>query len=268
MHHLTNLKDNADIGNNVLSGSAPEMRDSKVIFRGTGNVLHCEPGVKLQSSSIEFNGNNGLVFLSASKRNYNISLAVNNNCTIAFGHDNYFNGLFHAIASEERSIIVGDEGLFSFGIWLRTADPHLVYDVDSQKRINTSKDIVIGDHVWIGQSALILKGSVIGSGSIVGAMGVVSGKTIPSNTSWAGNPVRQIRRGIFWDGDCVHSWTGEQTERSMVYTRNPAVYDTNEATIAPELLTGKLQALKDAKSRKDWLEEFCYGNKSTSRLAI
>ena len=104
--------------------------------------------------------------------------------------------------------------LFSFGVWFRTADPHLIYDAESHQRINFSKDIIVGDHVWIGQNALILKGTQIGSGSIIGAGSVAANKILQSNASFAGNPVRMIRNHIFWDGACVHKWTFTETEKS------------------------------------------------------
>lgn len=64
-------------------------------------------------------------------------------------------------------------------------------------RINNSKSIYIGDHVWIGQNALILKNTQIGSGSIIGAMSLVSHKKVASNCVYAGNPAQKIKENIF-----------------------------------------------------------------------
>ena len=44
------------------------------------------------------------------------------------GSDNYLNGTLNVIVSEERHVLIGSGGLYSFGIFIRTADPHLVYD--------------------------------------------------------------------------------------------------------------------------------------------
>ena len=46
---------------------------------------------------------------------------------------------------------------------IRTADPHIIYDIH-RKRINPSKSVFIGDHVWCGQNVLLLKGCRVGSG--------------------------------------------------------------------------------------------------------
>ena len=71
--------------------------------------------------------------------------------------------------------------MFSVGIWLRISDPHLIYDSFTHTRINPTKSIYIGDHVWVGQDVLILKDSYVGSGSILAARTVLSSKIVPSN---------------------------------------------------------------------------------------
>ncbi len=167
-------------------------------------------------------------------KQYKINLSVYSNCSIIIGRNVYtnsYNTTSSVIASEECTIIIGDGCLFSFGIYIRTADPHLVYSIDSKERINYSRDILIGDHVWVGQGATILKGTVIGSGSIIGAMGVVAGKTIPSNESWAGNPSRCIGKNIFWDRHCVHTWTSEQTARYANLDTDDFIFCKDEYTI-------------------------------------
>lgn len=139
------------------------------------------------------------------------------------GENNYFNGILYIIASEHSDIFIGANCLFSFGIWIRTADPHLIYDIASCERLNYSKSIFIGDHVWVGQNALILKGTKIGSGSVIGGMAVPHGK-IPSNTCYVGNPAKEIQKDIFWRGDCVHRWSKEKTLEEIVDTSSEYIF--------------------------------------------
>ena len=197
---------------NIFCGELPEMNNSQVQFTGKNNILYCEPGVRLVNSKIQFNGDNSVVYLSENRHNYLLAIGIPNNCVFYSGKNNYFNGILNVVLSEQKHVFIGSNCLFSFGNWLRVADPHLVYSVETKKRINPSKSIYIGDHVWIGQAAMILKGSRIFSGSIVGAASVVAGKEIKSNESWAGNPAKKIAEGIFWENPCVHLWTDAETK--------------------------------------------------------
>ena len=188
--------------------------NSEIIFYGHNNILTIENNTKLLNSKIIFSGNNSYLYISSSNHNIAIKADLNNNNNIYIGKNNYFNGILNMIASEEKNIVIGDNCLLSYGITIRTADPHLLYDINSLYRINQSKDVLIGDHVWIGQDVTLLKGSIIHSGSVIGAKSVVtSSKKIRSNEIWAGNPVKKVREGIFWLEDCVHKWTNENTKK-------------------------------------------------------
>ena len=203
--------------------------------------------------------------LGASGHPYCLAVTINNNCSFVVGRNVYFNGQLSAVVSEERTIAIGDGCLLSFGIWIRTADPHLIIDVRTRRRINPSKDVVVGDHVWIGQDALLLKGTTIGSGSIVGARSVVAGKRIPSNASWAGNPVRRVRDGVFWEDSCVHTWTSEQTRKSERYRSGRFVYKVGRHTLADDFVAPA------ANSPEERLAHYLlvgYGKGHRNRLAV
>ncbi|MBQ6261625.1 MAG: hypothetical protein IJK59_10310 [Firmicutes bacterium] len=201
-------------GNAVL-GTIPVLNNSKIRFSGKNNILYCESGVRLSNSFLDFNGSNSLIYLGSNRHDYLLHVFINNDQVFHMGKDNYINGKLTAVLSEQKHVFIGSCCLFSTEIVFRNADPHLIYDIDTKKRINLSKSIFVGDHVWIGQRSMLLKGTQIDSGSIIGAMSVVSGKKIPHNSSWAGNPVRQIKSGVFWDGDCVHTWMQNHTDISM-----------------------------------------------------
>ncbi len=212
---------------NCVIGENPTLKNSVVKFVGKNNILFCEKDVILVNSEIIFNGSNSLIYLSSNKHEYKLGVTINNNQVCFFGKHNYMNGKINIILSEEKHIFIGGDNLLSFGIWMRNADPHLIYDSKTKKRINPTKSIFVGDHVWIGQSALILKGTIIGSGSIVGAMSVVSGITIPSNECWGGVSAKRLKTGVFWEGSCVHSWTELKTQKSQIYEEDTYIYNKN-----------------------------------------
>ena len=137
--------------------------------------------------------------------------------------------------------------MFSFGIFVRTADPHLIYDSTTKGRINPSASVFIGDHVWVGQDVLILKGTRIGSGSIVGGATCIAGKMIPSNVTIGGNPARIIRENVFFLPNCVHSWTDDVIEEYSIKLYNqPTTTFTPLETVQTGACTYKIFVYKSA----------------------
>lgn len=234
MQKITNFSDLEVLtDDNQIAGTFPELINSSINFSGKGNVVFCEKGVKLVNSSINFYANNSIVYLCESKHDYKLSISLYNDNVFYSGKNNYYNGALNVILSEQKHLFIGNNCLISFGIWVRNADPHLIYEIDSKKRINPTKSIFIGDHVWLGQSAMILKGTEIESGSIIGAMSVVSGKKIPNNSLWAGNPAKKIKENIFWDAACVHTFTEEKTKKSQHNKNTPFIYTSDPSEYIP-----------------------------------
>lgn len=241
--------------NNKFLGTPPVMKGSFIRFNGSGNILFCEKGVRLINSSIQFNGNDSVIFLCENWHDYILNVTVYNKSAFFVGRNNYINDELNAILSERKHLFIGNDGLFSLGIWMRLADPHLVYDANSKQRINPSKSVFIGDHVWLGQGAYILKGTHIHSGSVVGAGSVVAGKKIPSNTSWAGNPARELRRDVFWNKPCVHAWSEEETQQSQVFDDNRHIYRNDPEVYLPfDELDRRLTEAANATERYEYLQ--------------
>ena len=214
-----------DERNNQIIGFKPELNNSKINFKGKNNRLICEENVKLYNSNLNFNADNSIIYLSSNRNRYFLNVSIFNNSGCFIDENNYMNGTLNLILSEEKHILIGKESIFSFGIWVRMADPHLMYDADTNQRINFTESIYFGDHVWIGQDAFILKGTQIGSGSIVGAKSLVSNKKISSNTVWAGNPAKEIKSNVFFDSSSVHAYTQQQTINSITYDSNEWIYE-------------------------------------------
>lgn len=215
---------------NTIVGS-PAFNNSKVRFWGKNNILYCENGITLNNSIIDFNGSNSLIYLGSTRyKKYSLGVYINNNQVFYMGKNNYINdnGKLTVVLSEEKHVYIGNECLLSTEIIIRNADPHLIYDVNTNKRTNETKSIFIGDHVWVGQRAVLLKGTQIDSGSIIGAMSVVANKKIPHNTSWAGNPAKQIGKDIFWNGNVVHTWTKNDTDLSKDWEKYKKNKNLNE----------------------------------------
>lgn len=243
-----------DVGENkIIHGdiNGIEFEQSSITFNGSNNIIVIEDGVKMKNCVLKINGENTLFYLSKSKHWYYLDITGNNNTAIYFGKNCFLNGRLVAVTSERQNIFIGNDGLFSYGITLRTADPHLVFDCETKHRINHSASVLLGDHVWLGQGAMLLKGTQIGSGSIIGAAAVCAGKKIPSNASYAGNPAKLIKQGVFFTNKCVHQWTEEMTAENEIDDSEEWIYSHDKYTVS---LTDVDEALKKCKSAEEKLE--------------
>lgn len=210
---IVNLKNG-----NQICGTFPELDNSEIRFMGQNNILFCEEGVRLQESLLEFHQDNSVIYLGNNKQAYKLNVSLWHESVFHMGRNNYINQNMQVLLGEQRHCFIGDSCMFSWGIMIMNSDAHLVYSVETGKRINFAKSVYIGDHVWLGHDCLLLKGTQVDSGSIIGAGSVVANKKIPHNESWGGNPARQLSDKIFWDGTSVFGWTLEETSMSENYS--------------------------------------------------
>lgn len=272
MEILTDIKERGSIENNKVmlekENAEVYLKDTRITFKGNNNILYLEDGVKIYNSTIIFEGDDSVVFLCKNKEIYYLNITMYNNNAFYMGQDNYMNGKINAILSEQKHIVIGDGGIFSFGIWLRIADPHLVYDSETMMRKNQTRSIFIGDHVWIGQSSMILKGTKIGSGGVVGAMALVAGKKISSNTIWGGNPAKEIERDVFFTNTCVHRFKEKETEESMKFTGEKFIYKEDSATKNFDIIDKELSGCKTSEKLLKYMKDNIRYNVDKNRFYV
>ena len=258
-------------GNRVIFGAHVRLNEKNIIFgEGRDNILYLADGLDLGDSVFKFMGSRSLIFLGKNEHQYDIKATVFNDAALCIGEDNYFNQgnePMHIILSEQKHFLMGSYCNFSFNVWVRNADPHLIYSAETKERLNPTKSVYIGDHVWLGQNVTLLKGTQIGSGSIIGAGAVVSGKKIASNTIWAGNPARQIKDKIFWAGISVHNWVERQTEHYKKFDTDEVIYERDTETFSFDDIDRQLSARKTADDKLSYLLELSK-NQSKNRFAI
>lgn len=171
---------------------------SKVEVNGTCNKIIIEEGCILKHSHVFIKGSNNTVILSRECVLCGLEIWIeddNNRCFI--GENTWITGNTHLAIIEGTKISVGERCLFSSDITVRTGDSHTILNAEGQ-RINPSKDIAIGDHVWIGNKVIILKGSIVSTDSVVGA-GTLVNKAFKPNVIIAGVPGKVVRDDINWD---------------------------------------------------------------------
>jgi len=88
--------------------------------------------------------------------------------------------------------------MLSGDITMDVSDMHSILDVETGRRLNPPRDILIGDHVWLAHGVRVMKGAQIGQDSIIGSRAMVCG-AIPANSLAVGTPARVMRSGVTWD---------------------------------------------------------------------
>lgn len=120
------------------------------------------------------------------------------NNEIIIGNQTTMEGNTQLAACEQTKIVIGSDCMFSSNIYVRTTDSHSIIDLNGN-RLNTAKDIIIGNHVWVGMQCLILKGANIPNNCIIGARSLISAKLrANANSLIAGQPAMMIKGSINW----------------------------------------------------------------------
>lgn len=196
---------------------APRFR-RKIILRGKNNRCPYVPW----KCTVKIIGDNNTVEIDPSVKNFTGYIKIGdfcepaNNCIIRIGKNCTSNETKIIIMEDNTSLSIGNDCMFSCGITFCLSDLHPLYCKASNKLLNKSKDLIVGEHVWIGMHATILKNSYIAKNSIVGAYAVVAGKFTEENCVLAGNPARVVKRQVCWHRDWPNRYradsAGEYTE--------------------------------------------------------
>ena len=250
---------------NIIYGDLSKQINLKYEFKGKNNIIFFAGGSR--NVNIIFRGSNGVVFIGENSRT-NGSIDVPSNGLCYIGNGSTFNGASFRVF-EAKNIIVGNDCMFSWTIWISTCDHHLIMDCNTNNRVNYSKSVYIGDHVWCGQESAISKGSFIASGAIIGAKSMAC-KNCYSNTANAGNPIKEVKQDLFWlrDDPCANQWTKEQT---LKYSNIPNdnfkyTYNQNEF-LSPKAIEAKLDSLNTAQEKLEFIYDAIYCNQNKNRFA-
>lgn len=165
-------------------------------IKGKNNLIHIGVGTKLHGCKIIISGSNNILHIDRKCRLCNTTLWIDDdNNEIIINEFTTIEGGSIA-AMEGTKIHLGRDCMLSLNIDIRSGDSHAIYSQNN--RINKSKDIRIGNHVWIGARSTILKGSYIADGSIIGHSSIVNKNLFEPNSIYVGQPARKVKDGIEW----------------------------------------------------------------------
>lgn len=172
---------------------------TSINIRGRGNRVFVEKGLtRLINCRITILGDNNTIHIGKGCKLTDASLHIEDDGgVITIGDGTIISGKTHLACIEGQTISIGEGCLFSANITLRTGDSHSIIDKDG-KRINPSKDITIGTHVWVGNTVIILKGTIIKDNCVVATGSVLTGKEFPSNSIIGGVGGKVLKEKISW----------------------------------------------------------------------
>jgi len=121
----------------------------------------------------------------------------NSGSYLGIGHKTTVGEALFAVTEPNSKIIIGADCMIAHDIEIRCGDSHSILDMETGARINYAKNVCIKDHVWVGAYAKILKGVTVEQNCIVG-LGAVVTKDIAANRVAAGNPAKEVGKGVNW----------------------------------------------------------------------
>ncbi len=199
VHKLERYKD--DQGNEIVYDG--EIRDAKIDirFKGSNNRLVISPKADVKDLLVTFSGDNGQIDIEQTTKKragLRFELRCGHESRIRIGENVGCAGRTFLSAVEGVSVTIGADVMFAKNIEVRGDDTHPIFDVHTEKRVNPSQSIVVGEHVWIAKHAVVMGGVTIGDGSVIGFRSIVT-SSIPNNCIAVGAPARVVRRDIAWE---------------------------------------------------------------------
>ena len=158
------LKEKKVLEDNVIYGDYEPNPNLWVEFSGKGNVLIIEPGVKVGNIMVHFSGDRGLIFIGKSREAIYVELEACTDANVYLGRDFQADEAPYPLlqATENQTVLIGNQCKFGKGTWSRTSDQHPIWDIDTRKRINHGKGIFVGDKETVPPYEILLKGQNIG----------------------------------------------------------------------------------------------------------
>ena len=199
---LTNKYDICGQSNEIGISHHSLVKNCLFSVHGNENIIKIADGCKFENVRFILKGNRQSIQVGS-----NVAMGAgsvlwieDNEGLIQIGKYSTFEQVHLAVTEDKSSIIIGEDCMFSNDIDVRTGDSHSIFDLQTGKRINAAKSVIIGNHVWCGAHVSILKGSQVPNGCVIGARSTITCRTPPysPNIIIAGTPADEIRKSIKW----------------------------------------------------------------------
>ena len=189
--------------NNLIINMGGVKVGSRIQIMGNGNKVILEKGCMLLNSLIKIQGDNNIIILNRDSYVSGAELWIEDNmCEMSIGERSFVGHHSHLACTEDRSkLIVGNDGMISSYVQIRTGDSHSILDL-AGNRINQAQSVFIGNHCWIGEGSKILKGVVLKGNNIVSTGAIVT-QSFDNNLLLGGIPAKVLKNNVTWDSKRV-----------------------------------------------------------------
>ena len=167
-------------------------------FQGKGNVVFISKGVSFFATKLMLRHDDNLILIGPDCRLKTPTLfADGSRASIILGTGVTFESGVMIAQEPDMHISIGDDGMLSHDVALRTSDSHGIQDLATGQRINPPGPIELAAHVWLGNSARIGKGVVVGTNTVIAQRALLVADA-EANSIYGGVPARKIKSGVTW----------------------------------------------------------------------
>lgn len=196
---LNTLAPYSDENGNRVIYDGRAIQNVRIEFSGSGNSFYVRSGVRLGKLNVVFDCDNGILEMAGNSfGTFSAFIRIGQDSRVSLGKDLTTTNTCVISAVEGTSVVIGDDVMLASENEIRADDGHAIFDVVTDRRVNRSKDISIGNHVWVAKRAALLGGARVADGSVIGFGALVTGQ-VPNNSVAAGVPARVIRRNVAWE---------------------------------------------------------------------
>lgn len=188
-----------EIGINNIISELNQNSNIMIDICGCNNKINISENQNIQNLTIKIIGNNNSIVIKKDiKIKEQLFIYVDDNNTyLEIGKNTTFENTNISITDVNNKVIIGKDCMFAVGTSIVAGDFHSIIDLDTKKRINYGRSIIIKNHVWIGLNAKILKNVCIEENSVIAAGSLVT-NDIPANSIVGGVPAKVIKNNITW----------------------------------------------------------------------
>ena len=187
-------------GNNSIHCADAKLSEVTFDISGENNQINIQENCALNNVKFYIRGDNHSVTIETGCRlNGNSEIWMeDSNCSLFIGQDSSFESVHLALTEFGSKIAIGTDCMFASDIDVRTGDSHSIIVEQTGERLNSAKNVSIGDHVWVAAHCVILKGVSIADNSVVATGSIVTRSFEKSGVIIGGNPAIELKDGINW----------------------------------------------------------------------